>query len=340
MPLIACPNKIDECLPCLDDPIRNISAEDPDRDRFIGVNYFQIDPGYPPLNWGFRQTGCKLVCYSLISQEDADDCARRLAELCEDEDIVSPDGPLPDGSPGPLPGIPITTFLNTQQTQTVTCPDGTEFSWTIEAGTFVAFNQALANAIAASVARNRAIQHRICILSSALSGGCRDEEFSVEILAVGGTALFFPYLNPPFSFIGCGSGFQPIPYTWQLISGSLPPGLELDECTGQITGTPTATGNYTFTVRATDAIGSFQQKTLTLCVIRITTASALPDANEDEVYVTNLAQTPGAVETESWAIVSGSLPAGLELSNAGVISGTPEETGDFSFRVRVVVGSC
>jgi hypothetical protein len=42
------------------------------------------------------------------------------------------------------------------------------------------------------------------------------------------------------------------PITWSLASGTLPPGLTLSSA-GVISGTPTATGSATFTVRATDA---------------------------------------------------------------------------------------
>jgi len=41
-------------------------------------------------------------------------------------------------------------------------------------------------------------------------------------------------------------------YHWSLISGSLPPGLMLNS-KGEITGTPTASGTYNFTVRVTDS---------------------------------------------------------------------------------------
>lgn len=41
------------------------------------------------------------------------------------------------------------------------------------------------------------------------------------------------------------------PYTWTVISGSLPAGLSLNS-NGEITGTPTATGNSNFTVQVTD----------------------------------------------------------------------------------------
>lgn len=43
------------------------------------------------------------------------------------------------------------------------------------------------------------------------------------------------------------------PFTWTVTSGSLPAGLTLDPTTGAITGTPTAAGVSTFTVRVSDS---------------------------------------------------------------------------------------
>jgi hypothetical protein len=40
-------------------------------------------------------------------------------------------------------------------------------------------------------------------------------------------------------------------YTWQVIGGSLPPGLFLDPDTGEISGTPSGNGQYPFTVEVT-----------------------------------------------------------------------------------------
>jgi len=42
------------------------------------------------------------------------------------------------------------------------------------------------------------------------------------------------------------------PYTWSVISGGLPPGLSL-AANGTLSGTPSAAGSYTFTVRVTDS---------------------------------------------------------------------------------------
>lgn len=42
------------------------------------------------------------------------------------------------------------------------------------------------------------------------------------------------------------------PYTFSILSGSLPPGLTLNGSSGAITGTPTTAGTFTFTGQATD----------------------------------------------------------------------------------------
>ena len=51
--------------------------------------------------------------------------------------------------------------------------------------------------------------------------------------------------------------------TFSLTAGSLPPGLSLDPATGKITGTPTATGTYTFTVSADSTVRGLTQTGVT-----------------------------------------------------------------------------
>ncbi|MCD8045073.1 MAG: putative Ig domain-containing protein [Clostridiales bacterium] len=48
--------------------------------------------------------------------------------------------------------------------------------------------------------------------------------------------------------------------TWSISSGSLPAGLTLDGSSGEISGTPTAAGTYTFTVKAANSAGSDTQE--------------------------------------------------------------------------------
>ncbi len=61
-------------------------------------------------------------------------------------------------------------------------------------------------------------------------------------------------VGSPYSATLTATGGLP-PYTWSIISGSLPPGLSLDT-SGNITGTPTTPGTYNFTVQVVDPIGN------------------------------------------------------------------------------------
>jgi len=56
------------------------------------------------------------------------------------------------------------------------------------------------------------------------------------------------------------------PYSWALVFGALPAGLDLDPATGRITGVPTETGNFAPTFRVTDSLGGMAQKSLALTI--------------------------------------------------------------------------
>lgn len=58
----------------------------------------------------------------------------------------------------------------------------------------------------------------------------------------------------PYSFTGYTlSGLYTGPVTWAISAGALPTGCTINTATGAITGTPSADGTFTFTVRATDS---------------------------------------------------------------------------------------
>ena len=70
-------------------------------------------------------------------------------------------------------------------------------------------------------------------------------------------------------FYCCGNLFADggVPdYTWSLVSGELPPGLELSESPGRITGTPTTAGTFTFTVRVTDSREAIAERTFSITI--------------------------------------------------------------------------
>ena len=55
------------------------------------------------------------------------------------------------------------------------------------------------------------------------------------------------------------------PFTWALVGGALPPGLTLFP-NGQLYGTPTATGTFTFTVKVTDPAGKTATQAFSLTI--------------------------------------------------------------------------
>lgn len=136
-------------------------------------------------------------------------------------------------------------------------------------------------------------------------------------------------VNHGYSTTLLGGGGVP-PYHWIVLSGSLPPGLNLDSGSGVIAGTPTITGDYNFTVRVNDSQlppmgGSAQlaiQVNATPAQLTIN-SFLLPEGGQNEPYVAALEAT-GGVTPYSWSIIGGSLPAGLTLnSSTGAISGAP-----------------
>jgi hypothetical protein len=123
--------------------------------------------------------------------------------------------------------------------------------------------------------------------------------------------------------------------TFAVQSGSLPTGMSLNSATGVISGTPSAIGAYSFTIRATNSVGYDDQAftgTVTGIAPTITSTSigALYRAN---AFSATLATTGTAPIT--FAVQSGSLPAGLSLNTStGVISGTPTTVASYTFTIR------
>jgi hypothetical protein len=70
-------------------------------------------------------------------------------------------------------------------------------------------------------------------------------------------------------FYCCGNLFASggvQPYTWSVVTGALPPGLELPKRENSISGTPTTAGTFTFTVRVTDDQDAFGEKELSITI--------------------------------------------------------------------------
>ena len=85
-------------------------------------------------------------------------------------------------------------------------------------------------------------------------------------------------------------------YHWEITAGALPPGLVLDPFTGNLTGTPTTNGNFSFTVRVRDyhETGAGQSRAYGMTVAPLPQlAASFTGAGTNRQIVIQLAGTAG-----------------------------------------------
>lgn len=75
---------------------------------------------------------------------------------------------------------------------------------------------------------------------------------ALEPLAITTTSLPSARRNKNYNRTLTATGRQ-TPYSWSIVSGSLPPGVSLNTTTGTISGKASALGTWTFTVQAQDS---------------------------------------------------------------------------------------
>jgi hypothetical protein len=127
------------------------------------------------------------------------------------------------------------------------------------------------------------------------------------------------------------------PYSWAVTGGALPGGLTLAGSTGIISGTPSATGSFSFTVTATDAASATASKTLAINVAPppLSIASVPPlETLMGSPFSYQLVASGGS-PPYLWLVSTGSLPPGLTLSGSGMISGAATAAGTFSVAATV-----
>ena len=128
------------------------------------------------------------------------------------------------------------------------------------------------------------------------------------------------------------------PYTFNVVSGALPPGLTLTP-SGMLAGAPSTSGSFTFTVTATDANGCAGSQTYTIvinatmCPTITVSPTSLPAPNVGVAY-SQVLTASGGTAPYTFIVISGALPPGLTLSTAGLLTGTPSSAGNFVFTVR------
>jgi hypothetical protein len=129
------------------------------------------------------------------------------------------------------------------------------------------------------------------------------------------------------------------PYTWSIVAGALPAGITLNTATGNLSGSPTATGTFNFTVEAKDAAAHTGRKDFSIIVIALPLTIERTSANFEVMkgaafsYQVN---ATGGLAPYTWALSQGSLPAGLALNaTTGLITGTATAVGTFDVVIAV-----
>ncbi len=142
------------------------------------------------------------------------------------------------------------------------------------------------------------------------------------------------FIGVPLSITATTAGF-PSP-TFALNSGTLPPGISLNAVTGNLSGSPTTAGSYTFTLTATNWVGTATSLSYSITIFgtpSITNAASINQTIELDDAFSETLNVSGPWSLE-FRIDSGALPVGITLDAAtGIISGVAESFGRFDLTV-------
>lgn len=125
------------------------------------------------------------------------------------------------------------------------------------------------------------------------------------------------------------------PLTYSVSSGNLPSGLNLNSLSGVLSGTPSNSGAYNFTVHAVDSQshGLYQPYSGTISAAFAITTGSL-NAMTAGVAFNQTVSTANGVSPVTFNVASGVLPTGLNLNTStGAISGTLSAPGAYSFTI-------
>jgi hypothetical protein len=128
------------------------------------------------------------------------------------------------------------------------------------------------------------------------------------------------------------------PYTYALHSGTLPTGVSLNTSTGALTGTPSASGTFSFSIQVTDSLSATANLAIQIIIGGYGTLTASFSGSHAQFGVSYIGavQASGGKPTYSYSQISGTIAPGLSLSGTtGAITGTPTYSGTWTFVVQV-----
>ncbi len=189
-----------------------------------------------------------------------------------------------------------------------------QFNFTVQVSDSESTPQTASQALAMNVTGTAS---PLAITTSSIPGGISQTSYSAALAATGGAS----------------------PYTWSVVSGTIPAGLTLNASSGLIAGSPTTPGTSSFSVQVKDSSSTPQTANANYSLVLVGPLSvatvSLPGGQAKSTYSVTLSSSGGQAPYV-WSVTSGSLPAGLTLNGStGVISGTPTASGTSSFTVQV-----
>jgi hypothetical protein len=170
--------------------------------------------------------------------------------------------------------------------------------------------------------------------------GCGKGAVPIDVLPLTVTTTNAPtaVINKPYTATLALSGGLG-PYSWNVISGTLPAGLALS-ASGVISGTATTTGTSNFTVQVTDSQTPTHAVASGAITLKVNNPLAISTTSIDIAavnvpYQFTMTATGGA-SPYTWSLAAGALPAGLQLDpRFGVIFGTATVQGSFPITIQV-----
>ena len=254
-----------------------------------------------------------------------------------------------DDNDSTVPTITTTNLENgtvgTSYSETLTASGTTPITWSLQSGDLPSgLTLYSSGLISGTPIKSGDFTFSVIAMNSA---GSDDAELTITIEEASSdtapkittTSLADGKVNTAYSATLEATGSETI--VWSLLKGPFPDGLQL-YASGEISGTPTKSGNFTFTVSATNSSGS-DTKELTITIksssssnkpVTIKTTS-LKNGTVGKNYSTSL---KASVSKVTWEVEG--LPPGLELNEStGRIKGKPTEGGTYEVNVTASNGT-